>query len=89
MKRSVKNLVAAGSAAAVMVVAAPAAQAGPEDLPGCTTTYVNTLANMSTPSPSTLVTYNPPADVQVNGNAVVGVATYVTNATIAYVICVA
>lgn len=87
MKRSLRNLAAAGSAAALLLVAAPAAQAGPEDLPDCTTTYVNTLAHLSTPND--LVTYEPPADVSVNGNAVVGAATYVANATIAYVICVA
>jgi hypothetical protein len=38
--------------------------------------------------PNDLVTYTPPADVSVNGNAVVGAATYVASATITYVDCV-
>lgn len=85
MKRSLRVIAAAGSAAALMLVAAPAAQAGPEDTPGCTTVYVNTLARSSAPQ---FVTYTPPADVGVNGNAVISYVGFVSAATGAYIDCV-
>lgn len=84
MKRSLRVTAAAASAAALMVVAAPAAQAGPEDAAGCTTTYAGTLTSSSTPQ---FVTYDPPAGVAFNGNAVIAYAAWVEGATWAYVDC--
>lgn len=85
MKRSLRVIAAAGSAAALMLVAAPAAQAGPEDAAGCTTVYVQTLTRSSSPE---FVTYTPPANVGVNGNAVIAYVGFVSAATGTYVDCV-
>lgn len=85
MKRSLRVIAAAGSAAALMLVAAPAAQAGPEDADGCTTVYVHAITRSSSPQ---FVTYTPPADVAVNGNALVSYVGYVAAVTGAYVDCV-
>lgn len=84
MKRSLRVTAAAASAAALMAVTAPAAQAGPEDAAGCTTVYVDTLTRSSTPP---LVTYTPPAGVAVNGNSLIAYATWVEGVTWAYVDC--
>lgn len=84
MKLALRKLAVAGSAAALVLVAAPAAHAGPGD-PDCTTTYVGTLTSTATPE---FVEYTPPADVDVNGNAIVGTAFFVAGATVDYVDCV-
>lgn len=92
MVRTLRALVAAGSVAALMMVAAPAAQAGPEDAAGCTTDYVDSLStfvvSLFEQQAPELVEYTPPADVDVNGNIVVGYGTYVGNATFQYVDCI-
>ena len=80
MKRTVRSIAAAGAAAALVAMAAPAAHA--QD---CTTVYVNTLTRSSAPQ---YVTYTPPADVDVNGNALIGYISFVAGATGAYVDCV-
>lgn len=85
MKRSLRVIAAAGSAAVSMVVAAPAAQAGPEDAAGCTTVYVDTLTSSSAPE---FVTYTPPANVEVHGNAVLSYVGFVSGATVAYIDCI-
>lgn len=80
MKRSLANLVAAAAASALVLVGAPAAHA--QD---CTTVYLDSVTNPALPE---FVTYEPPANVGVNGNAVIGVAARVVGATITYVDCV-
>ena len=85
MNRSLRKLAVVGSAAVLMLVVAPAAQAGPQDAPGCTTVYVSSLTHSSAPQ---FVEYTPPANVGVNGNAVLGYVGYVAGATKAYVDCV-
>lgn len=82
MKRSLRNLVAVVSALALMIVAAPAAQA---QVVPCTMQYGRDVLQSSSPE---LVTYTPPATVTVNGNAVVGMADYVVGVTADYVVCV-
>lgn len=83
MKRSIRYAAAAASASALLLVAAPAAHA--QD---CTTTYVGTLGSFFDSTAPEFVTYNPPADVTVHGNEVVGVVSFVAGATITYVDCV-
>jgi hypothetical protein len=85
LKRAFRNIAVAGSAAALMAVAAPAAQAGPENASDCTTTYLFTLGAPSAPD---FVTYTPPADVTVHGNEVARFASFVAGATWTYVDCV-
>ena len=82
MKRSLKNLVVAASAASLLAVGAPAAQA--QGLGPCTVAYAHDIARTSSPQ---LVIYTPPATVTVNGNAVLGIADYVVGVTGDYVQC--
>ena len=76
-----------------MAMAAPAASAGPEDAPGCTTTYVNEVGGpYILPNPPT-VTYTPPATVTVDADDTVNftfaLGFHLVDATVAYVICLA
>jgi hypothetical protein len=82
LKRFLRNLVVAASAASLVAVGAPAAQA--QGLGPCTTAYAKDIAQTSSPQ---LVTYTPPATVTVDGNAVLGIADYVVGATQDYVRC--
>ena len=82
MKRPLKNLVVAASAASLLAVGAPPAQA--QNLGPCTMAYAEDVARTSSPH---LVTYTPPATITVNGNAVLGIADYLVGATQDYVRC--
>lgn len=79
MNRALRSLAAAGAVAALVVMAAPTAHAQ-----GCTTVYVDTLTSSSSPE---FVTYTPPADVDVNGNALIDYVRFVSGATGAYIDC--
>lgn len=92
MKRSIRSLAAVGAALSLMVVAAPAASAGPEDAAGCTTTYVGQVGGpYILPNPPS-VSYTPPATVTVDAdetvNFTVAVTFHVLNSTVTYVNCV-
>lgn len=92
MKRSIRSLAAVGAALSLMVVAAPAASAGPEDAAGCTTTYVGQVGGPYILPDLPSVTYTPPATVTVDADETVAFAGAITfhivNSTIAYVDCV-
>lgn len=92
MKRSIRSLAAVGAAVSLMVVAAPAASAGPEDAAGCTTTYVGQLGGPYALPNLPTVTYTPPATVTVDADDTVAftvaVTFHIVNSTAAYVDCV-
>lgn len=71
MKRSLRAVTAIGAVAAAMAVTTPAASAGPEELPGCTTVLILSLLTTG-PEPELVeVTYTPPATVNVSADGAV------------------
>lgn len=80
MKQIMRVIATTGAAAALMLVAAPTAHA--QD---CTTVYVQTLTRSAAPQ---FITYTPPADVDVNGNALISYVGFVSGATVTYIDCV-
>ncbi len=94
MKRSMKNALTVAGITALLAMAAPPAMAGPEDVPDCTTTYVDTVDGPYLPPswPPATLTYTPPARPGVDASPTVDYAValgvHVVDATVTYVYCV-